>query len=103
MLVYLNGSWERRIALGTEPTGALLKEAITEGAVHRVRPKAMTDAVILAGLLLILRSGGTGSEVMQRIAAQMVGAMVTAPRLSMLVIPGVLLLLMRKRHAQKGP
>lgn len=78
-------------------------EAITEGAVHRVRPKAMTVAVILAGLLPILWSWGTGSEVMQRIAAPMVGGMVTAPLLSMLVIPGVWLLLMRRRLAQKGP
>ncbi len=101
MLVYLKGAWERRMAQGQEPTEALLMEAITEGAVHRVRPKAMTVAVILAGLLPILWSGGTGSEVMQRIAAPMVGGMVTAPLLSMLVIPGGWLLLM-KRSLQKG-
>ena len=87
------------MAKGQEPTEALLIEAITEGAVHRVRPKAMTVAVILAGLLPILWGGGTGSEVMQRIAAPMVGGMVTAPLLSMLVIPGVWLLLMRRRLA----
>lgn len=97
MLVYLKGSWERRLAAGCEPSESLLLEAITEGAVLRVRPKAMTVAVILAGLLPILWSGGTGSEVMQRIAAPMVGGMVTAPLLSMLVIPGVWLLLMRRR------
>jgi len=97
MLVYLKGSWERRLKAGCEPSEALLLEAITEGAVLRVRPKAMTVAVILAGLLPILWSGGTGSEVMQRIAAPMVGGMVTAPLLSMLVIPGVWLLLMRRR------
>ncbi|MES2878659.1 MAG: efflux RND transporter permease subunit [Pseudomonadota bacterium] len=97
MLVYLKGSWERRLAAGCVPSEALLLEAITEGAVLRVRPKAMTVAVILAGLLPILWSGGTGSEVMQRIAAPMVGGMVTAPLLSMLVIPGVWLLLMRRR------
>ena len=72
-------------------------EAITEGAVLRVRPKAMTVAVILAGLLPILWSAGTGSEVMQRIAAPMLGGMVTAPLLSMLVIPAVWMLLMRSR------
>jgi Cu(I)/Ag(I) efflux system membrane protein CusA/SilA len=59
----------------------------------------MTVAVILAGLLPILWSGGTGSEVMQRIAAPMVGGMVTAPLLSMLVVPAVWLLLMRARMA----
>jgi len=97
MLVYLKGSWERRLATGAVPSEALLLEAITEGAVLRVRPKAMTVAVILAGLLPILWSSGTGSEVMQRIAAPMVGGMVTAPLLSMLVIPAVWLLLMRRR------
>ena len=102
MLVYLKGSWEQRMAQGKEPTEALLIEAITEGAVHRVRPKAMTVAVILAGLLPILWSGGTGSEVMQRIAAPMVGGMVTAPLLSMLVIPGVWMLLMRRQLGVKS-
>jgi Cu(I)/Ag(I) efflux system membrane protein CusA/SilA len=67
-------------------------EAIVDGAVLRVRPKAMTVAVILAGLLPIMLGTGTGSEVMQRIAAPMVGGMVTAPMLSMFVIPVVYLL-----------
>ena len=58
----------------------------------RVRPKAMTATVILAGLLPIMLSEGTGSEVMQRIAAPMVGGMITAPLLSMFVIPAVYLL-----------
>jgi Cu(I)/Ag(I) efflux system membrane protein CusA/SilA len=102
MLVYLKGSWEQRMAQGKEPTEALLIEAITEGAVHRVRPKAMTVAVILAGLLPILWSGGSGSEVMQRIAAPMVGGMVTAPLLSMLVLPGVWMLLMRRQLGVKS-
>ena len=102
MLVYLKGSWERRLAAGAVPTEALLVEAITEGAVLRVRPKAMTVAVILAGLLPILWSGGTGSEVMQRIAAPMVGGMVTAPLLSMLVIPAVWLLMMRRELARSA-
>jgi hypothetical protein len=60
-------------------------EAIREGAVLRVRPKAMTVAVILAGLLPIVWGSGTGSEVMSRIAAPMLGGMVTAPLLSMFV------------------
>ena len=103
MLVYLKGSWERRLATGAVPSEALLLEAITEGAVLRVRPKAMTVAVIVAGLLPILWSSGTGSEVMQRIAAPMVGGMVTAPLLSMLVIPAVWLLLMRRRIKDAPP
>uniref|UniRef100_UPI0035AF1679 efflux RND transporter permease subunit n=1 Tax=Hylemonella sp. TaxID=2066020 RepID=UPI0035AF1679 len=96
MLVYLKNAWEHRLAAGTRPSEALLLEAITEGALLRVRPKAMTVAVILAGLLPILWSGGTGSEVMQRIAAPMVGGMITAPLLSMLVIPAVWMLMMRR-------
>ena len=71
----------------------MLTAAIEEGAVLRVRPKAMTVAVIMAGLLPIMLSEGTGAEIMQRIAAPMVGGMVTAPLLSMLVIPAAYLLL----------
>ena len=70
-----------------------LDAAIMEGAVQRVRPKAMTVAVIIAGLLPILLGGGAGSEVMQRIAAPMVGGMLSAPLLSMLVIPAAYRLL----------
>jgi Cu(I)/Ag(I) efflux system membrane protein CusA/SilA len=62
----------------------------------RVRPKAMTVAVIMAGLLPIMLSDGTGAEVMQRIAAPMVGGMITAPLLSMLVLPAAYLLLRRR-------
>jgi len=65
---------------------------IMDGAVLRVRPKAMTVAVIVAGLLPIIISEGTGSEVMQRIAAPMIGGMITAPLLSMFVIPAAYLL-----------
>ncbi|MDN5540263.1 MAG: efflux RND transporter permease subunit, partial [Comamonas sp.] len=75
--------------------------AIREGAVMRVRPKAMTVAVVMAGLLPILIGHGTGSEVMTRIAAPMVGGMVTAPLLSMLVIPAAWYLIHRKRPITK--
>ena len=95
MLLYLKQAWEERVARGDTTPPALL-DAIREGAVLRVRPKAMTVAVILAGLLPILWGGGAGSEVMQRIAAPMVGGMVTAPLLSMFVIP-VAYWLMRRR------
>ncbi|MCY1433112.1 Cation efflux system protein CusA [compost metagenome] len=76
--------------------------AIREGAVQRVRPKAMTVAVIIAGLLPILLGSGTGSEVMSRIAAPMVGGMVTAPLLSLFVIPAAYRL-MRRRHLLPVP
>ncbi|MFO1323780.1 MAG: efflux RND transporter permease subunit [Burkholderiales bacterium] len=99
MLLYLKHAWADRVAAG-QTTQADLIAAIREGAVMRVRPKAMTVAVIFAGLLPIMVTHGTGSEVMQRIAAPMVGGMVTAPLLSMLVIPGVFLLLRRRELAK---
>ena len=74
-------------------TDAALDEAMSEGAVLRVRPKAMTVAVIIAGLLPIMWGSGAGSEVMSRIAAPMVGGMLTAPLLSMFVIPAAYKLL----------
>jgi Cu(I)/Ag(I) efflux system membrane protein CusA/SilA len=100
MLLYLKHAWEARVAQGQSHEQALL-DAISEGAVLRVRPKAMTVAVILAGLFPIMWGSGTGSEVMQRIAAPMVGGMITAPLLSMFVIPAVYLLL-RKRGLPKA-
>ncbi|MBS0576430.1 MAG: efflux RND transporter permease subunit [Proteobacteria bacterium] len=87
MLLYLRHAWDRRLATDPEAGVDALDAAIREGAVQRVRPKAMTVAVILAGLLPILFGTGAGSEVMQRIAAPMVGGMLTAPLLSMLVLP----------------
>ncbi|MEO5696395.1 MAG: efflux RND transporter permease subunit [Burkholderiaceae bacterium] len=98
MLLYLKQAWDERIAAGTTSTDDLL-DAIRDGAVLRVRPKAMTVAVILAGLLPIMWGTGTGSEVMQRIAAPMVGGMITAPLLSMFVIPAAYLLLRRRKRA----
>ncbi len=92
MLLYLKQAWSEREDKGEASVSALL-EAIQEGAVLRVRPKAMTVAVILAGLIPIMWSHGTGSEVMQRIAAPMVGGMVTAPLLSLFVVPAVYLLI----------
>ena len=76
------------------------RRAIEEGAVLRVRPKGMTVAVIVAGLLPIMFGGGTGSEVMRRIAAPMVGGMITAPILSMLVLPAAYLLWHRRELRQ---
>ncbi len=96
MLLYLKQSWQARLAGGAAPTLALLDESIREGAVLRVRPKAMTVSVIIAGLLPIMWSHGTGSEVMQRIAAPMIGGMVTAPLLSLFVVPVVFRMLRRR-------
>lgn len=97
MLLYLKQAWMVRVA--DHRTGdAELLDAIREGAVLRVRPKAMTVAVILAGLLPIMWGGGTGNEVMQRIAAPMVGGMITAPLLSMFVIPAAYYLMRRPRR-----
>ena len=100
MLLYLKQAWHKRLEEDKNTEDDLF-DAIREGAVLRVRPKAMTATVILAGLLPIMFASGTGSEVMQRIAAPMVGGMVTAPLLSMLVIP-VIYLLMHKTRAQQN-
>jgi Cu(I)/Ag(I) efflux system membrane protein CusA/SilA len=99
MLIYLKHAWEDRLARG-QASEESLHEAIREGAAMRVRPKAMTVCVIVAGLLPIMWSHGTGSEVMQRIAAPMIGGMITAPLLSLLVVPAAYLLL-RRRNLQK--
>ncbi len=99
MLVYLENALARRLAAGEPDTLETLLAAIREGAVLRVRPKAMTVAIVLAGLIPMLWGQGTGHEVMARIAAPMVGGMVTAPLLSMLVIPAAWLLIHRRRLA----
>lgn len=102
MLIYLNNAWAERQAKG-ETTRAALLDAIREGAVQRIRPKAMTVAVIVAGLLPILWSSGTGSEVMSRIAVPMVGGMLTAPLLSLFVIPAAYWLIRRRELAVTTP
>jgi len=95
-LVYLDQAVQQRADRGELRTIADLRAAIIEGAVLRVRPKAMTVTVIVASLLPLFWGSGTGSEVMQRIAAPMIGGMITAPLLSMLVIPAAYLLLRRR-------
>ncbi|MFW7342357.1 efflux RND transporter permease subunit [Pollutimonas sp. H1-120] len=97
MLLYLKTALNDRLKSGKALTESLLVEAIREGAVIRVRPKAMTVAVVLGGLFPIMLGQGTGSEVMQRIAAPMIGGMVTAPILSMFVIPAAWFLLQRRQ------
>jgi Cu(I)/Ag(I) efflux system membrane protein CusA/SilA len=102
MLVYLDNAIEQWRAEGRLNTLDDLKGAIEEGAVLRIRPKAMTVATIFAGLLPIMLIGGIGSEVMRRIAAPMVGGMITAPLLSLFVIPAIYLL-WRPQVPQLGP
>lgn len=87
MIVYLDEVYERRLAQGTMLTRRDLYDAIIEGAVMRVRPKMMTVTAIIAGLLPIMWSSGTGADVMKRIAAPMVGGMVTSTILTLIVIP----------------
>jgi Cu(I)/Ag(I) efflux system membrane protein CusA/SilA len=93
MLIYLNQAWEetkaRAMGEGRPPQQQDLSRAIMEGAVERVRPKMMTVAAIMAGLLPILWSTGVGSEVMQRIAVPMIGGMVSSTLLTLIVIPAV--------------
>ena len=101
MLLYLKHAMADRQEKGLTLTPEVLDDAIREGAVLRVRPKAMTVAVILAGLLPILWGSGAGSEVMSRIAAPMVGGMITAPLLSMLVIPAAYRLMRRRKQSNK--
>ncbi|MHA0864569.1 efflux RND transporter permease subunit [Enterobacter wuhouensis] len=93
MILYLNHALDKYRSRDPDGGNAVLMRAIHEGAVLRVRPKVMTVATIMAGLLPIMWGGGSGSEVMQRIAAPMIGGMVTAPLLSMLVIPALYKLL----------
>ena len=100
MMIYLKAALDRREG---EHTAEEVSAAIREGALLRVRPKAMTVAVILAGLFPILIGTGAGSEVMSRIAAPMIGGMITAPLLSMFVLPAAYLLLRRPRVTKPKP
>jgi len=105
MLLYLERAWQQKIELcrneGRTPTAADLTAAVMAGAVERLRPKSMTVVAIIAGLLPVLWSSGAGSEVMRRIAAPMVGGMLTSAALTLLVIP-LLYLLLRERALAVG-
>jgi copper/silver efflux system protein len=105
MLIYLDHAWEevkaRCRASGETPTAADLYAAVMEGAVERVRPKMMTVVAIMAGLLPILWGTGTGSEVMSRIAAPMVGGMISSTVLTLAVIPA-LYALVKQWRLNKG-
>lgn len=101
MLLYLNAALRDKQQAQQLQSMGDLKQAIMEGAVMRVRPKAMTVAVIIAGLIPVMLGSGTGSDVMQRIAAPMIGGMITAPLLSLFVIPAIYLLWQKKEVPQK--
>ncbi|MGL5199133.1 MAG: efflux RND transporter permease subunit, partial [Aeromonas veronii] len=100
MLVYLNHAWDDLVA-SSKPDKAGLHRAVIQGAALRLRPKMMTVVTIIAGLLPIMWSHGTGSEVMQRIAAPMIGGMVSALVLTLLVLPAAYYL-WRSRSLGKG-
>jgi Cu(I)/Ag(I) efflux system membrane protein CusA/SilA len=89
MLIYLDHAWKARQADGRRATLRDLYDAVVEGAVERVRPKLMTVTAIMAGLLPILWGTGTGASVMKRIAAPMVGGMISSTVLTLVVIPAV--------------
>jgi Cu(I)/Ag(I) efflux system membrane protein CusA/SilA len=89
MIVYLDEVYERRLRDGTLSNERDLNESIIEGAVQRVRPKMMTVMAIIAGLLPIMWSHGAGADVMKRIAAPMIGGMVTSTILTLAVIPAI--------------
>jgi Cu(I)/Ag(I) efflux system membrane protein CusA/SilA len=97
MLLYLDKAYEALRARGRPFGRAELREAIDHGAVQRVRPKVMTAAVILAGLIPILWSHGAGSDVMKRIAAPMVGGVITSVLMELAVYPAIYYLWMRRR------
>lgn len=97
MLVYLNNAIKHRKEQGKYEVVNDLKEALLEGAVMRIRPKAMTVATIFFGLLPIMWGSGAGNDVMQKIAAPMVGGMVTAPLLSLFVLPALYLLVYSRK------
>jgi len=102
MLIYLDEAVHTRQAGGRLATRADVAAAVTEGAVERLRPKVMTVVAIMAGLTPILWSQGTGADVMKRIAAPMVGGMVTSTALTLAVIPA-LYYLWRARGLPRGP
>ena len=89
MLIYLDHAWRERMRVGSPPTLRDLYDAVVEGAVERVRPKMMTVTAIMAGLLPILWGSGAGASVMKRIAAPMVGGMVSSTIMTLIVIPAI--------------
>jgi Cu(I)/Ag(I) efflux system membrane protein CusA/SilA len=102
MVVYLHEALDRRIASGVPLTHADIEAAIIEGAVHRLRPKLMTVAVVLASLIPILWETGIGSDVMKPIAAPIVGGMITSTIHVLILVP-VFFAMMKGRAIRRGP
>ena len=103
MLVYLNQAWQQMLKdRQGKPGISDLRDAVVNGALLRVRPVIMTVATIIAGLLPIMLGSGTGSEVMRRIAAPMVGGMVSATLLTLIIIPSAFLIWKRRRLVASG-
>jgi Cu(I)/Ag(I) efflux system membrane protein CusA/SilA len=96
MLIYLDEAFGRYRSEGRLVTRADVAASVTEGAVERLRPKAMTVLTVIAGLMPILWSEGTGADVMKRIAAPMVGGMVSSTVLTLVVIPALYLIWRRR-------
>ena len=103
MLIYLDHAWNARRARTERPTVSDLYDAVVEGAVERVRPKMMTVTAIMAGLLPILWGNGTGASVMKRIAAPMVGGMISSTLLTLIVIPAVYSLWKEREVVRASP
>jgi Cu(I)/Ag(I) efflux system membrane protein CusA/SilA len=89
MLIFLDLAWRAKLADSRRPTRRDLYDAVVEGSVDRVRPRMMTTAAIMAGLLPILWGNGAGASVMKRIAAPMVGGMISSTVLTLVVIPAI--------------
>jgi Cu(I)/Ag(I) efflux system membrane protein CusA/SilA len=101
MLTYLNNAWRDLKNTESDPEHAL-RSAVEEGALRRVRPISMTVLATLAGLAPVMLGSGTGSEVTRRIAAPMVGGVVSVAALSLLVVPALFLLTRRREASGSG-
>ena len=101
MIIYLDEAYKRRVEEGKMKSLEDLKEAITEGAVQRVRPKMMTVTTTICGLLPLMWSTGTGADAMKRIAAPMVGGLITSTVLTLIIIP-VIYAIWKGRELKNG-
>ena len=101
MVVYLHEALDRRLAAGEAVDAAAIKQAAIEGAVHRLRPKLMTVAAVLASLIPILKESGVGSDVMKPIAAPIVGGMITSTVHVLILVP-VFFVMMKTRALRRG-
>ena len=102
MVIYLDEAWQRRVALNLPITESMLREAVIEGAVQRLRPKLMTVTAVILSLAPILWESGIGSDVMKPIAAPIVGGMITSTIHVLILVP-VFFLLMKRRQLRSAP